>query len=82
METGYAISSSLISTYLFYIAVDLVTSLITLFEDHYPERLKKVYVINGEHPTCHTASNSRLKDLFSTGIFPTRLLHDQALLGK
>lgn len=30
------------------LAVDLVTSLITLFEDHYPERLKKVYVINGK----------------------------------
>ncbi|KAI1292016.1 SEC14-like protein 2 [Halotydeus destructor] len=27
-------------------AVDLITQLITMFEDHYPERLKKVYVVN------------------------------------
>lgn len=33
-------------------AVDIVTSLVTLFEDHYPERLKKVYVING---SCHSS---------------------------
>lgn len=35
-------------THYFTLAVDIVTQLITMFEDHYPERLKKVYVINGE----------------------------------
>ncbi|RWS23495.1 SEC14-like protein 2 [Leptotrombidium deliense] len=27
-------------------AVDMITQLVTLFEDNYPERLKKIFVVN------------------------------------
>lgn len=31
----------------FFSAVDMMTQLVKIFEDNYPERLKKAYVING-----------------------------------
>lgn len=30
------------------LAVDMMTQLVKVFEDNYPERLKKAYVINGK----------------------------------